>query len=58
LNESVQKGLVDLTAEILKIIKSKTIEYYKKLLELWKDADPGITGFEDVKKRVAGVKEK
>jgi len=46
--------LADLTTEILKIAKSKTIEHYQKLLELWKDADPGITGFEDARKRVAG----
>ncbi len=29
--------------------KAKAIEYYEKFLELWKDAGPGITGFEDTK---------
>ncbi len=37
-------------------MSNKAIEHYKKLLELWKDADPGISEVEDAKKRVAGLK--
>ena len=37
-------------------LRDKTIEHYRKSLELWKDADPGIAEVEDAKKRVAGLK--
>jgi hypothetical protein len=32
---------------------SKAIEHYEKFLDLWKDANPGITEVEDAKKRLA-----
>ena len=36
--------------------KGKAIEHYEKFLDLWKNADPGITEVEDAKERAAGLK--
>ena len=37
-------------------LKEKARENYEKFLELWKDADPGITEVEDARKKLAGLK--
>ena len=39
-----------------KWLENKSIEYYNKSLNLWKDADPGIAEVEDTKKRLGGLK--
>lgn len=36
--------------------KGKAIEHYEKLLDLWKDAGPGIAEVEDAKKRLAALR--
>ena len=36
--------------------KAKAIEHYKKSLDVWRDAVPGIPEVEDAKKRLAGLK--
>ncbi len=36
--------------------RTKAIEHYDKFLDLWKDADPGISEVEDAKKRLSELK--
>jgi hypothetical protein len=36
-------------------LKAPAAAEYRKLLEIWKDADPGIPDLEDAKKRLGAI---
>jgi len=48
-------GRYDFIEELGKYWKGKAIEHYEKFLDLWKEADPGISEVTNAKKQVAAL---